>query len=65
MQSLVIGDVDGDGVVGIADVAALIDYILNGDVAGINEQAADVDQNGEINIADASELIDYLLNGDR
>jgi hypothetical protein len=65
MQSLVIGDVDGDGVVGIADVAALIDYILNGGVAGINEQAADVDQNGEINIADASELIDYLLNGDR
>ena len=65
MQSLVIGDVDGDGVVGIADVAALIDYILNGGVAGINEQAADVDQNGEINIADASELIDYLLNGER
>ena len=65
MQALVIGDVDGDGTIGIADVAALIDYILNGDDSSINLQAADFDESGEINIADVSELIDYMLNGDK
>ncbi len=64
MLLLVIGDVDGDGSVSIADVVTLIDYILNGDAAGINEQATDVDQSGEINISDVTTLIDYLLNGE-
>ena len=57
-----IGDVDGDGDVAIADVSALIDYLLNGDATGLNLDAADVDQDGEIAIADVSTLIDMLLN---
>ena len=64
MQLQVIGDVDGDGIVGIADVAALLDYILSNGTLEINFQAADTDNNGEINIGDASALIDYLLNGE-
>ena len=62
MQLLLRGDVDGDGTVGIADVSALIDYILSGDAASINEQAADADMNGDVNVADVTVLIDYLLN---
>ena len=64
MQLQVIGDVDGDGIIGIADVAALLDYILSNGTLEINFQAADTDNNGEINIGDASALIDYLLNGE-
>jgi surface protein len=57
------GDVDGDGGVGIADVTALIDYILTGNAAGINETAADADEDSSVGIADVTALIDYILTG--
>ena len=56
------GDVNGDGEVKIADVSALISYLLSGDDTGINLKGADCDQNGEIKIADVSLLINYLLS---
>ena len=55
------GDVDLDGVVNIADVVALIDYLLNHDASGLDLNNADVDLSGEINISDVAILIDYLL----
>jgi len=58
-----LGDVDGDGVIGIADVTALIDYILTGNETGIVLQNADVDGDSSINIADVTALIDYILTG--
>ena len=57
------GDVDGNGEVKIADVTALINYLLSGDASDINLQAADCDQNGEIKIGDVTTLINYLLSG--
>lgn len=55
------GDVNGDGFVDIADVSALIDYLLGGDASEVNEVNADTDANGDVSIADVSMLIDYLL----
>lgn len=57
---ILLGDVDSDGKVGIADVTALIDYILGG--GDINATAADVDQDGNIGIADVTALIDIILS---
>ena len=57
------GDVDCNGSVGIADVTAIIDYLLTGDATGIDLDAADSDLNGSVGIADATALIDYLLSG--
>jgi hypothetical protein len=57
------GDVDGDGDVNIADVTALIDYLLSGNTSGFDLSAADCDQDGDVNIADVTSLIDYLLSG--
>ena len=57
------GDVDGDGTVNIADVTALIDYLLSGNATGINLSAADADEDGTVGIADVTALIDYLLSG--
>ena len=54
------GDVNKDGGVNIADVAALIDMLLNNE-AMIPE--ADCDQDGSMNIADAAALVDFLLSG--
>ena len=60
--SLLLGDVNGDGLVDISDVAALIDYLLDGDAEGISLQNADCYMDNVINIADVVEIIDYLLN---
>ena len=59
--SVILGDVNNDGAVNIADVTALIDMLLNG--ASYYNAAADMNQDGQINIADVTALIDYLLNG--
>ncbi|MBR4830091.1 MAG: C10 family peptidase [Muribaculaceae bacterium] len=57
------GDASGDGVVTIADVTALIDYLLSGNATGISLENADVNGDGEVSIADVTILIDYLLTG--
>lgn len=55
-----VGDVDGDGVVNISDVTALIDYLLaETPIAG----DGDIDGDGNINIGDVTALIDILLTG--
>ena len=56
-----LGDVNMDGKVNIADVTSLIDYILSGNEVGVDTRAADVDQNGNIGIADVTALIDFIL----
>ena len=57
------GDVNGDGVVNIADVTALIDYLL-GSGGSVNVDVADVNSDGAVNIADVTALIDKLLGGE-
>lgn len=55
------GDVDNSGEVDIADVTALIDYLLSQNASGIDLEAANCNQDDEVNIADVTALIDYLL----
>ena len=55
------GDVNGDNQVGIADVTALINYLLTDDATGINLDAADCNQDNNINISDVTALINFLL----
>lgn len=55
------GDVDNDGVVGISDVAMLVDLLLVGEVDPSVYQQADVNNDGLVTINDAIELIDSLL----
>ncbi len=57
------GDVNNNNEVTIADVTALIDYLLSGDSTNINLDAADCNTNQEVTIADVTALIDYLLSG--
>ena len=57
------GDVNGDGLVTIADVTKLIDYLLSGDATGVNLDNADCNLDNDTTIADVTKLIDYLLSG--
>ena len=54
----VVGDVNGDGEVSIADVNAAIDMILTGTQA----PNGDVNGDGEVSIADVNMIIDIILN---
>ena len=56
------GDVNKDKAVNIADVTALIDYLLSNDANNIDLDAADCNQDEAINIADVTALIDFLLS---
>ena len=57
-----LGDVNHDHSVSIADVTALIDYLLGGD-NGACLICADVNGVGGVTIADVTALIDKLLSG--
>ena len=58
-----LGDVNMDNSVTIADVTALIDYLLNQDSTGISLSNADINQDENVTIADVTALIDMLLSG--
>lgn len=62
-SSYKLGDVNNDGNVNIADVTALIDYLLAGDASSVNLDAANVNGDSGVNIADVTALIDLLLSG--
>ena len=57
------GDVNSDGVVSIADVTSLIDYLLGTMPKPFNDNAADVDLDGQVSIGDVTAMIDLLLSG--
>ena len=56
----IVGDVNGDGEVNIADVNCLIGVIQGAE--DIYEGRADVNNDGEVNIADVNAVIDIILN---
>ena len=58
IDSTLIGDVNGDGELSIADVTSLIDILLSD---GSSSFVADVNGDGEVSIADVTTLIDILL----
>ena len=58
------GDVNGDGIVDVSDVIALIDYVLQGDsITTVDPYAYDCNQDDDIDISDVIVLIDIVLYG--
>ena len=55
------GDVNCDGTVSVADVTALVNYILNRPVAPFSETAADVNRDGVISVADVTTMVNKIL----
>jgi hypothetical protein len=53
------GDVNGDGKVDIADIAAIIDF-LAGDTTNVSSTSADVNGDGYVNVADIGAVIDIM-----
>ena len=59
--TFILGDVNNDGNVNIADMTRLIDFLLGDTTSPFNTTAADIDSNGDINVADVTALIDLIL----
>lgn len=60
--NIILGDVDGDGEVTIADANSVIDIvIMGGNSAHTRTPAADVNSDGEVSIADVNAIIEIIL----
>ena len=57
-----LGDANGDANISIADVTALINFLLSGDSTGFYEVNADINEDGKTSIADVTSLISMLLD---
>ena len=58
------GDADSDGYVDVADVVAMIDYVLDSSTSDIMFLAADMNADGDIDIFDVMIAINIILNRD-
>ena len=58
---IILGDVNKDGKVSIADVTALVNLLLTNNTDITQYPEADMNESGDITIADVTALINYLL----
>ena len=60
-KALVLGDVNGDGDVDIADAVCIVNYVVGKPNATFIEAAADVDGDGVVDIADAVRIVNLVV----
>ena len=58
---MLIGDVDGNGIVNVTDVMLIIDNILGKPTPVFIYINADTDESNSINVTDAMLIVDYIL----
>ena len=59
--TLHLGDVDGSGTIDVADIVAVVNYILQRNPEHFFFDKADLDKSGDINIADLTRLVKLVL----
>ena len=57
------GDANSDGIVDVADLVYLINYLYRGGMPPSPVSLGDFNQDGEVNLADLVALINYLFRG--
>ncbi len=61
--SIGLGDVDGDGIISVSDITALVDLILGGEMGeGYYPEFGDMNNNGRIDVGDVTTLVDFILH---
>ena len=61
-ETTLLGDVNKDGDVTIADVTALVNILRGGDTKQYDLKAADVNEKNGVNVDDINALVDMILN---
>lgn len=64
LSEQILGDVNGDGIVDVVDVAYLINYVLNGCTRSIHLENAHMNDDGTLDVADVTMLINHILGKD-
>ena len=59
--SVILGDVNSDGDVDIADAVCIVNHVVGKATPAFNEQAADVNADGDIDIADAVRIVNLVV----
>lgn len=62
VATYVLGDVNNDKIVNIADAIALVNYLLSKSSIDVLDLAADVNEDGVVNISDAISLVNKILS---
>ena len=57
------GDVNGDGIVNVADIVYLVNYLYKGGSEPTPVEAGDATCDGVVNVADVVYLVNYLYRG--
>ncbi len=60
---IIMGDVNGDGVVNVTDIVATVNYIMEKPSDGFNKEAADLNGDGEINVTDIVMMVSIIMDG--
>ena len=63
-KNIIMGDVNGDGVVNVTDIVATVNYIMEKPSDGFNKEAADLNGDGEINVTDIVKMVTIIMSGD-
>ena len=63
-KNIIMGDVNGDGVVNVTDIVATVNYIMEKPIDGFNKDAADLNGDGDINVTDIVKMVSIIMSGD-
>ncbi|MBQ9356988.1 MAG: leucine-rich repeat protein [Prevotella sp.] len=64
IEDYIPGDVNGDKLVNVVDVAGVVNLILNsGNTAQLNRKAADINGDNNINVVDVAGVVNIILGG--
>lgn len=63
LSVIVLGDANGDGDANVADLAAIINCILDKAPEGYDKSLADINGDGDVNVADIAAEVNVLLYG--
>lgn len=58
---IVLGDINNDANVDVADVVGIVNFIIERDTIGLNRMAADINQDGNVSITDVVLCIDKYI----
>lgn len=64
LKDYLLGDVNSDGALDVADVSLLVSYILGNDPSPFATNLADTNSDGIVDVSDVSTLINMVLSGD-
>ena len=61
-SSVLLGDVNNDGVIDVTDVVLIFNHFMGEETPGFVEAAADFNNDGDIDITDVVLVFEYFMN---